>query len=181
MLNYSRESSANAGTKAKYTSSSNSNSPIVDIHNPRCLAVSSTQFYSRYSKSPVLCRIFWLHPPPARTSTGKRHAPHEVVDLTMDHRDLESDSQAQSIRYDTGAKKRDTKETPRQNLAGNISIKLERNDSPAPSELSMSMVEPLPPRKLPKVYVGMVSTLRPKCILHRPLHGCPGQALERLP
>ena len=82
------------------------------------------------------------HPPPARTSTGKRQAPHEVVDLTMDHHDLESSSQAQSICYDIGAKKRDTKETPRQHLAGNISIKLERNDSPAPSELSMSMVEP---------------------------------------
>ena len=82
------------------------------------------------------------HPPSARTSTGKRHAPHEIVDLTMDHHDLELDSQAQSIRYDTGAKKRDTKETPRQNLVGNISIKVERNDSPAPSELSMSMMEP---------------------------------------
>jgi hypothetical protein len=82
------------------------------------------------------------HPPSARISTGKRHASHVLVDLTMDHQDLESASPAQSIRYDTSAKKRDTKDTPRQNLAGNISIKLERADSPAPSELSMSMMEP---------------------------------------
>ena len=50
---------------------------------------------------------------PARLSTGKRHAPHAVVDLTMDHYDLENVSQQSEIRRnDQGAKKRDTKETP---------------------------------------------------------------------
>ena len=80
---------------------------------------------------------------PARSSTGKRHAPHAVVDLTMDHYDLENASQQTEIRReDQGAKKRDTKETPRQNLTGNISIKIESSGSPAPSELSMSMMDP---------------------------------------
>ena len=83
-------------------------------------------------------------PRPVRTSTGKRQAPPELVDLTMDHHDLENESRTHSHeRYDGGAKKRDTKETPRQNLAGNISIKMERTESPAPSELSMSMMEPI--------------------------------------
>jgi hypothetical protein len=54
-LNYSRESSTNADTKANADSKAN-----VDIHYSRCLPISSTQFYSRYSKSPVLRRIFWL-------------------------------------------------------------------------------------------------------------------------
>ena len=86
-----------------------------------------------------------VEPPtqPARSSTGKRHAPHTVVDLVMDHYDLENASQQSEMRRtDQGGKKRDTKETPRQNLAGNISIKMERSDSPAPSELSMSMMDP---------------------------------------
>jgi hypothetical protein len=82
---------------------------------------------------------------PVRLSTGKRQAPpHSVVDLVMDHGDLENTSpQSPMLRNDHGAKKRDTKETPRQDLAGNISIKLERTDSPAASDLSMSMMEPL--------------------------------------
>ena len=83
-------------------------------------------------------------PIPARPSTGKRQAPpHVVVDLTMDHHDLETTSHQSHMPSNAqGAKKRDTKETPRQNLAGNISIKMERTDSPAPSDLSMSMMDP---------------------------------------
>ena len=78
---------------------------------------------------------------PARLSTGKRHAPpHSVVDLVMDHGDLENASQ--QSRNDHSAKKRDTKDTPRQDLVGNISIQLERTASPAASDLSMSMMEP---------------------------------------
>ena len=80
---------------------------------------------------------------PDRPSTGKRQAPPPtVVDLTIDHYDLENDSQPSFPRNEQGAKKRDTKETPQQDLTGNISSKLERTDSPAPSDLSMSMMEP---------------------------------------
>ena len=79
----------------------------------------------------------------ARPSTGKRQASQTVVDLTMDHCDPENTSQQSDIRRsDQGVKKRDTKDTPRQNLAGNISIKMEIIDSPTTSELSMSMMEP---------------------------------------
>ena len=83
-------------------------------------------------------------PQSARLSIGKRQAPpHSVVDLVMDHGDLENTSQLPPMLLkDQGVKKRDTKDTPRQDLAGNISIKMERTDSPAPSDLSMSMMEP---------------------------------------
>ena len=65
-------------------------------------------------------------PTTARASTGKRHAPHEVLDLTLD-REIDdcASTQSRMLRQDQGAKKQDTKETPRQNLAGNISIKME--------------------------------------------------------
>ena len=84
-------------------------------------------------------------PTTARASTGKRHAPTAVVDLTTDEDDEDGVSlQSNLYRQDQGAKKRDTKETPRQNLAGNISIKMESTGSPAHSDLSMSMMDPLP-------------------------------------
>jgi hypothetical protein len=83
---------------------------------------------------------------PQRSSTGKRQAPPQVVIdlLVMDHEDLESASY-ESVRHraEKGAKKQGTKVTPRQDLSGNnMSIKVERTDSPIPSELSMSMMEP---------------------------------------
>jgi hypothetical protein len=93
------------------------------------------------TKSPSIHR-----PQSERASSGKRQAPsHQVViDLVMDHDDMENVSY-DSTRYraDKGGKKQDTKETPRQDLSGqNMSIKVERTDSPIPSELSMSMMEP---------------------------------------
>jgi hypothetical protein len=83
------------------------------------------------------------HPTTARASTGKRHAPNVlVVDLTDDHEAEEHASHQSNLhRPDLAAKKRDTKDTPRQNLVGNMSIKMERTDSPAPSDLSMSMMD----------------------------------------
>ena len=82
-------------------------------------------------------------PTTVRTSTGKRLASHAVIDLTGDHDSGNSASQQSSLPHqEQEAKKRDTKETPRQNLAGNLSIKMERTDSPAPSDLSMSMMDP---------------------------------------
>ena len=84
-----------------------------------------------------------VQPRTVRASTGKRHAPNVVVDLTIDQDAEDSVShQSNLYRQDQGAKKRDTKDTPRQNLAGNTSIKMERTGSPAPSDLSMSMMDP---------------------------------------
>ena len=54
--------------------------------------------------------------PERAASTGKRQAPsHEVIDLVIDHEDLETASYASARNRNThGAKKQDTKETPRQ-------------------------------------------------------------------
>ena len=82
---------------------------------------------------------------PARPSTGKRQASSHTGDLLMDNHDMEQASQkSQLTRIDPCGKKRDTKETPRQNLSGNICIQLERQGSPVPSDLSMSMMDPPP-------------------------------------
>ena len=108
------------------------------------------------------------HPTNVRASTGKRHAPNAVVDLTIDQDAEDSVShQSNLYRQDQGAKKRDTKDTPRQNLAGNISIKqMERTGSPAPSDLSMSMMDPLPSQSAEVEFI-----LRPKSTLPPPLLG----------
>ena len=90
------------------------------------------------TRSPLEAR-----PTTVRASTGKRLASQAVIDLTVDHDTGDSASHQSSLLYqDQEAKKRDIKETPRQNLAGNLSIKMERTGSPAPSDLSMSMMDP---------------------------------------
>jgi hypothetical protein len=77
-----------------------------------------------------------------RPSTGKRQA-SRPIEHTIDHQDLEDTSQSSHMtRPDPGGKKRDTKETPRQQpLASSLSIAFHRTHSPAPSDLSMSMVD----------------------------------------
>ena len=77
-----------------------------------------------------------------RPSTGKRQAPRPI-EHTIDHQDLEETSQSSHrTRPDPGGKKRDTKETPRQQpLASSLSIAFNRAHSPAPSDLSMSMAD----------------------------------------
>ena len=95
--------------------------------------------------------------PERAASTGKRQAPsHEVIDLVIDHEDLETASYASARHRNTqGAKKQDTKETPRQDLSGNMSIKMERTDSPIPSELSMSMMEPVSQPEESALWTGL--------------------------
>ena len=77
-----------------------------------------------------------------RQSTGKHHAP-QPIEHTIDHQDLEDVSQNfQRTRPDPGGKKRDTKDTPRQQpLTGSLFLDFNRAHSPAPSDLSMSMVD----------------------------------------
>ena len=80
----------------------------------------------------------------SRPSTGKRQAP-QPIDHIIDYQDLEEVSQnSQQTRPDPGGKKRDTKETPRQQPAASLSIDFNRAHSPAPSDLSMSMVDQHP-------------------------------------